>query len=91
MSDLPKNLGPNFGRCLDDPDWDAIHIVDPLAPGNTLCGISLGEVAQAASMATGLKPGQFDGCWTCLAESNRWATGGEMEGSFTGPSSPGET
>lgn len=65
--------GPNLGRSTTDEFWDAIHVLAPGERETTLCGQSLDEVAQACSMDTGYKPNEGDGCWTCLAHSNKWA------------------
>lgn len=79
MKSLPKHspwddFGPNLGRAKNDPFWDAIHVLAPGERETTLCGKSLDDVGSACSMDTGYKPGLGDGCWTCLRESNRWAT-----------------
>lgn len=67
-------LGENYGRAIDDEFWDAIHVLAPGEREQTLCGKSVDDVAQACSMDSGYKPDGGSGCWTCLEESNRWAT-----------------
>lgn len=76
VEDRFPELGPDHGRCKNDPFWDCIHLLAPGERETTLCGRSLDEVAHATSLESGYKPGSFEGCWTCLEESNRWAKGG---------------
>jgi hypothetical protein len=74
---MPPELGPNYGRATNDPDWDCIHVLAPSERETTLCGASVDDVAHAASLDSGYKPESGNGCWTCLSESNRWASQGK--------------
>lgn len=66
--------GPNLGLSKVDPGWDAVHVLAPGEKKVTLCGQNVEDVGSACSLDTGYKPSSFDGCWTCLQESNQWAT-----------------
>lgn len=69
-----ENLGPDYGRATDDPYWDAAHVLAPGERETTLCGESVENVAHAFSLESGYKPNMGNGCWSCLNESNRWAS-----------------
>jgi hypothetical protein len=73
VTDRFPELGPDYGRATNDPLWDCIHLLAPGERKTTLCGRGVDEVAHATSLDSGYKPNPFEGCWTCLEKSNRWA------------------